>query len=258
MRVVLVVPCYNEATRLPVEAFRAYDLAAHELVYLFVNDGSTDDTLSVLEGLHRREPERCRVLDVQPNGGKAEAVRRGVLEALGHRADAIGFWDADLATPLEELDRFCDVLEARADVDVVFGSRVKMLGRTIERRAYRHLYGRAFATAVSNVLGLPVYDSQCGAKLFRVTDDLPAVFAERFVTRWIFDVEILARYIGRFEPRGVDTSARIYELPLSTWRHVEGSKVGMKDAAIAAVDLGRIAARHHAELRARRRRGSQL
>ena len=98
-----------------------------------------------------------------------------MLTALGTGYDFVGFWDADLATPLDELSLFVDTLTARPDIDIVIGARVALLGRRIDRKLYRHAYGRVFATAVSQLLSLEVYDTQCGAKLFRVNDDLAEV-----------------------------------------------------------------------------------
>jgi hypothetical protein len=173
--------------------------------------------------------------------GKGEAVRRGLLVALQTEATYVGFWDADLATPLESIAELQQVLEDRAEIEMVFGARVKLLGRTIERRTSRHYFGRVFATAVSLMLRMPVYDTQCGAKLFRVTDDLRRLLAEPFVSRWIFDVEIIAR-LARLR-RGMDRSAPeavIYEYPLREWRDVSGSKVNSMAFFRAAVDLMRI------------------
>ena len=116
------------------------------------------------------------------------------------------------------------------------------MGRHIARNPWRHYSGRLFATAASTVLGLPVYDTQCGAKLFRVTPLLPSIFATPFVARWIFDVEILARFLStdRRGPAHVATS--LYELPLDEWIDVQGSKLRTKDFARAALDLARIRA----------------
>lgn len=253
-RVYLVVPCFNEAERLPEEQFRSFALASDELHLLFVDDGSRDATREVLGRLCDGAPERLHMLSLQQNQGKAEAVRRGVLGAVERGADLIGYWDADLATPLFELPRFCELFTERHDLDAVLGSRVRMLGRNIDRRTYRHVYGRVFATAVATMLDLPVYDTQCGSKVFRVNDELRAVFAEPFVSKWIFDVEILARYIELWEPRGIDASGRIYELPLHSWKHVEGSKIGVADAALAFADLGRIGTRYRKALALRRAR----
>jgi hypothetical protein len=148
-----------------------------------------------------------------------------MLAALDADADFVGFWDADLATPLEELPRFLDLLADRRDIDVVLGSRVKLLGRDIERHAWRHYLGRFFATIVSELLRLPVYDTQCGAKMFRATDALRAALDRPFTTSWLFDVEILARLIA-LEKGGTTVAAdTFYELPLDEWRDVAGSKL---------------------------------
>lgn len=217
----VVVPCYNEATRFDSAAFDAYLATTNDVSFVLVNDGSRDATLSVLEALAAKHPTRVRVLDVQPNQGKAEAVRRGMLLATeGSQFEYAGFWDADLATPLDAIAVFIDVFKRLARVDVVFGTRVGLLGRQIERKPSRHYLGRMFATGASIVLSLPVYDTQCGAKLFRVSDVNRGLFATRFLSRWIFDVELVARYCR--ERSGL---VGIYEQPLDQWRDVGESKV---------------------------------
>lgn len=233
-RLLLVVPCYNEEKRLDVEAFRAFDGAD----FLFVNDGSRDGTLRVLESLAASDPKKFSVLDLERNGGKAEAVRRGIAAAIDRGAALTGFWDADLATPLAELPGFLSIFESRPEIEMVLGARVRLLGRDISRHASRHYVGRFGATLISQTLGLAVYDTQCGAKLFRVTDTLRHVFAKPFLSRWIFDVEILARFI---EQRGRDAVARsVYEYPVTRWRDVKGSKVRSTDFLRALRDLWRI------------------
>jgi dolichyl-phosphate beta-glucosyltransferase len=219
----IVVPCYNEATRFDVAAFDEF-LAlpeARAVSFVLVNDGSRDATLGVLQSIAERHAERVRVLDVQPNQGKAEAVRRGMVLATQSNDFAYaGFWDADLATPLDAIAVFVDVFQRLARVDVVFGARVALLGRQIDRTLGRHYAGRLFATAASMVLRLPVYDTQCGAKLFRVNDESRSLFDVPFLSRWIFDVELVARYC-----RTRNGQTGIYELPLDQWRDVGESKV---------------------------------
>ncbi|HEX6051695.1 MAG TPA: dolichyl-phosphate beta-glucosyltransferase [Gemmatimonadaceae bacterium] len=224
-RTIIVVPCYNEAQRLDARAFASFRANGHWVEFLFVNDGSTDDTLAVLEQLRCASPDTVRVLDLPRNQGKAEAVRAGMLEALDSDADFVGFWDADLATPLAALPRFLELLDDRPDVDAVLGSRVKLLGRLVERYAWRHYLGRVFATLVSVLLRLAVYDTQCGAKVFRANDALRTILADRFVTSWLFDVEILARMIATSPTGTAGVAARLYELPLDEWRDVAGSKL---------------------------------
>lgn len=245
--VILVVPCYNEEQRLAPEAFLGALKAQPRLSLCFVNDGSTDDTLGVLNALVAKAPERMRVLSLAQNSGKAEAVRQGMLANLEGDAPAyVGYWDADLATPFEELPRFVAALDGSPEIDVVLGSRVRLLGREIERRFYRHLYGRVFATAVSLMLGLAVYDTQCGAKLFRRTESARQAFGEGFLSRWIFDVEVLARLVAGWSKANVVASTKILEVPLRIWREIPGSKVGPQDALRAAVELQAIRKRYRA------------
>jgi dolichyl-phosphate beta-glucosyltransferase len=237
-RLTLVVPCYNEERRLDVEAFRQVSVDGHDVDFLFVNDGSSDGTLRILETLRDSDPKRFAVLNLDRNSGKAEAVRRGFVAALQQPAGYIGFWDADLATPLSELPGFLEVLTARPAIQIVMGARVRLLGREISRRPARHYVGRVGATLISSTLGLAVYDTQCGAKIFRTNDTLRDVFATPFLSRWIFDVEIIARYL---QCLGRDTVAgAIYELPVMRWHDVTGSKVQSHDFLRALHDLWKI------------------
>ncbi len=221
---IVVVPCYNEAHRLPVDKFQSFVNRVHTIRFLFVDDGSTDTTLQVLKSLRESDPESFDIHTLAKNAGKAEAVRQGLLKALESGAGYVGFWDADLATPLDAITEFCDVLESRPNIEMVFGARVQLLGRTIRRNLVRHYLGRLFATVASILLGVTVYDTQCGAKLFRVTPCFIALLREPFITRWIFDVEIIARFIQADATRSRARNV-IYESPLSEWRDVKGSKI---------------------------------
>jgi len=234
----LVVPCYNEEKRLDTETFRAFALDSHDISFLFVNDGSRDGTLRLLQSMRDSDPQRFDVLDLERNGGKAEAVRRGILAALDRKPDITGFWDADLATPLAQIPGFLQIFDTRPEIEMVFGARVRLLGRDISRHESRHYIGRFGATLISRTLGLAVYDTQCGAKMFRADEVLRGVFGRPFLSRWIFDVEILARYI---QLQGRDAVAReVYEYPVTAWREVGGSKVKSTDFIRALRDLWKI------------------
>jgi glycosyltransferase involved in cell wall biosynthesis len=209
--------------------------------FLLVNDGSKDKTLDVLHRARAGREDRIDVIDQPVNGGKGEAVRTGVLAALQQDGCRfVGFWDADLATPLNMISELAALLERRPELAMVFGARVKLLGRFVERRAIRHYLGRIFATVVSVVLRLPIYDTQCGAKIFRVSSETKVLFEEPFCSRWVFDVEILARFIRhrRFDMASVEQS--IYEFPLPEWRDVAGSRVKPGDFLRAFFDVLRI------------------
>jgi len=236
---VIIIPCYNEAKRLDLAAFRSFSDSAREVKILFVNDGSADATGAMLDEFCSAAPERLDVRHLVKNGGKAEAVRQGVLAALAEAPDSVGFWDADLATPLDLISEFGRVLETRPKIEMVFGLRL-----------HRHSDAGGLAPAVRRCLGglfpalarraarFPARDTQCGAKLFRVTETLPRLFGEPFVTRWFFDVEILARFAR--ERRGRDCPPPeevLYEFPLECWRDVEGSKRALRTYVSALFDL---------------------
>jgi glycosyltransferase involved in cell wall biosynthesis len=225
----IIVPCYNEAGRLNLGEFLEWGRRCPDLDFLFVNDGSTDGTRELLIRMSQACPERIRSLDLERNGGKAEAVRRGFLESFESGYDLIGYWDADLSTPLDVIQRFGRILEDH-EADAVIGSRVRLLGRHIRRHPLRHYLGRLFATGASLVIGLPVYDTQCGAKIFRNTGRLRQVFRTPFRVNWTFDVEILARFLlleRNFG--GPKTGERFVEYPLERWEDVPGSKLKMRD-----------------------------
>lgn len=237
----LVVPCYNEALRFQDGAFASFLAMEPDVQLLFVNDGSSDGTLARLQAFCAEHPGRTSLLDVQPNGGKAEAVRKGMLHVMDTSSTAtVGFWDADLATPLDAYPEFRHVLATMPKLEMVFGARIRLLGRHVSRNPMRHYAGRAFATTVSLTLGLPIYDSQCGAKVFRASERLKQVLTQPFVSRWIFDVEILARFLAAWRAEGLSPVDRIYELPLQVWVDVPGSKVKLSDFVRSFTDLLRI------------------
>lgn len=243
MPVCLIVPCYNEAGRLNSEVFAAF-VAAHPACHVcLVNDGSTDATRSVIDALSARHPAQIEALHLEKNQGKAEAVRRGMLHAAGTgRFDVVGYWDADLAAPLTELAAMLTAVVPGTGRTVAIGSRLRRLGSSIDRGTARHALGRLFATAASLVLGLPIYDSQCGAKIFHASL-VPVLFGEPFSTAWLFDVELLARlrnHLGR-----ADVLKATIEVPLTEWSEVGGSKMSVAQMAAAPLSLLRIHLRYN-------------
>jgi dolichyl-phosphate beta-glucosyltransferase len=243
--VCIVVPCYNEAARLAVEAFRSFLASDPQTRLLFVDDGSKDGTSAVLQQISFGFEDRSGIMRLDRNRGKAEAVRRGMVQALNAYPTAlVGYWDADLATPLDAVSRLQNVFRERPGVEMVFGSRVKLLGRHIERRAVRHYLGRVFATVVSVMLRLPIYDTQCGAKLFRVSPELREVLSSPFASKWVFDVEILARFLRLYRGDAKRLERAIYEYPLEEWVDVAGSKVRASHFFTAFIDIAKIKMRY--------------
>ncbi len=223
MNLSIVVPCYNEEQRLNVDAFSSYLNQSQDVSFCFVNDGSHDGTINVLNKLRDQFPEKVSVLDLEKNGGKAEAVRRGVeLMANQNGVDWVAFWDADLATPLDEVARFIARIQKIPNLKCVTGCRFKHLGSNIRRKMSRHYVGRCFATVVSMMLGISVYDTQCGAKMFH-SELAQKIFTDRFISKWLFDVELF------FRMRDYIDVSEIYELPLKSWEDVDGSRLKFTD-----------------------------
>lgn len=223
----VVIPCYNEEKRLNVPAVSAFLSEQPKLMLVFVDDGSRDGTGVMLEELVKRFPWQIRVVTLERNGGKAEAVRAGMAAAVESEAPLVGYWDADFSTPLRLIPVMAELFEGKPRLEIVCGCRLQRLGADIRRSVFRHLVGRCFATLASLFLKLPVYDTQCGAKLFR-RETAEALFAEPFTTRWLFDVELFDRYQRRY---GRDAALhRICEHPLAVWHDVPGSTLRLRTA----------------------------
>lgn len=241
----IVVPCYNEAERLPREEFLRFSKQHPDIFFVFVNDGSRDRTSEVLFQLCQQMEGRAHCIDNTQNQGKGAVVRQGLLWALDETTvPLVGFWDADLATPLPAILEMLDAMRNNPACAMVFGARVKLLGRDVQRKAIRHYLGRVFATIASLTLHLPVYDTQCGAKLFRRTPYSRSLFAEPFVSRWIFDVEIIARFLKVPSSERPPADGGIVEMPLKVWKDIAGSKVKPQDFFKAMGDLWRIRNRY--------------
>lgn len=228
-KVLLVIPCYNEAGRLNLGQFEDF---CSNCSFLFVNDGSTDNTLDILKNNLK---ENMFVLDLAENFGKAEAVRQGMLYAKclpGYKNTIwVGYWDADLSTPLTELKNFIIYYKIfDLEVDAIFGSRILKLGSSIKRMHLRSLCASIFNMLTSVILNLKCHDSQCGAKLFK-KELIDVAFSQPFISKWLFDVEILLRL----------KDYRVIEYPLVSWQHVSGSKLKLfSDGARVLTDIIKI------------------
>ncbi len=242
MSVHIVVPCFDEAERLDADAFRV--LSTHVDRVLFIDDGSTDGTARILAVIADSSAGRVDVLTLPGNVGKAEAVRLGLLEAIERGSTIVGYLDADLAAPASEILRLVEIAQQEPHRTAVIGSRVALLGHQVRRRPTRHYLGRIYATAASLALGVPVYDTQCGAKVFRVGRPLRVALADSFHDRWSFDVELLGRVLA--DPASSTDAA--LEVPLLSWQDVAGSRVGALAGAralFALLGVRRRVRRHH-------------
>jgi len=225
----IIIPAYNEQTRLPgtLQTVTQY-LAARQWAFseiIVVDDGSRDATVAAAEDF-QREGHPIRILKNPGNRGKGYAVRHGMLEARG---EWLLFSDADLSTPIEEFEKLYAAVSD--SMPVAIGSRAldrSLIG--VHQSQFRERAGQVFNLTMRIALGLDLHDTQCGFKLFR-RDAAREVFSRQMLERFSFDAEILfiARKLGY----------RIAEVPVR-WNNVEGTKVSMWNGAQSFLDLIKI------------------
>ena len=234
----VVIPCYNEEERLLSKEFLSFVEENSGYHLCFVNDGSKDNTLQVLKALQKGREDFITVYDCKKNGGKAEAVRLGMLHmAKKEDLDFIGFLDADLSTDLKDFDQLVKTIE-QSDFKIVSGSRISRMGANITKESARKIISLTINYIIRKILKMDFKDTQCGAKIFR-KDVINIAFKDKFVTQWIFDVEIFKRMSLHFGLK--QAKAMLCEQPLRRWIHADGSKLSMKDSVKIVMQLAQIA-----------------
>ncbi|WP_051283926.1 glycosyltransferase [Desulforegula conservatrix] len=232
----IVIPCFNEELRLSGDSILSFLEKSPDIHFCLVNDGSYDDTANLIEQIAAKH-DHISTVHLSRNMGKAEAVRRGILNLCEDKTFGfVGYWDADEATSFDEIHDFLGVFLNNEDLKIVLGSRIRRLGADIQRKWYRHYLGRVFATISSIMLKMPVYDTQCGAKMFKA-ELAEELFRNPFLTKWIFDVEILARAAG-FLKEGICKS--VYEHPLKKWEDKAFSHLRLNHYILAPKELYKI------------------
>ncbi|WP_298363682.1 response regulator [uncultured Lutibacter sp.] len=234
----VVIPCYNEEERLLSTQFLDF-VDKHSGYHLcFVNDGSKDNTLEVLHNLRKGRESFITVYNCEKNGGKAEAVRLGMLHmAKKEDLDYIGFLDADLSTDLADFDDLVSTIE-NSDYKIVSGSRISRMGADITKESARKIISLTINYIIRKILKMEFKDTQCGAKIFH-KDVINTAFSNKFLTKWLFDVEIFIRIRKQY---GLQKAKEILcEKPLKRWIHADGSKLSMKDSIKIIGQLGQIA-----------------
>ena len=193
----VVIPCYNEEKRLVHKEFTDFIDKNSGYHLCFVNDGSTDQTLEVLNDLRNGREDFITVYNCKENGGKAEAVRQGMLlMSKKEDLDYIGFLDADLSTDLTDFDDLVSTIE-NSDYVIVSGSRIRRMGANITKESARSIISLTINFIIRKILSMDFKDTQCGAKIFH-KDVIGISFDKKFVTKWIFDVEIFRRITLHF------------------------------------------------------------
>ncbi len=228
MKTGIIIPCYNEEKRLNVDAFINFVQKDNDFHLCFVNDGSKDNTLEVLKDIQSHNPLKVSIIDMKKNSGKAAAVRAGA-RYLHSRGDMefIGFIDADLSTDFEDFDGLLKTLKTNRKLSFVFGSRAKDASENIEKNRVRAMISKFINILIIFILGLPILDTQCGAKVFKA-ELVPVIFNKSFFSRWLFDVEMFIKMKKHFGKTAI--MKKIHEQPLKRWVHMEDSKLGLKDS----------------------------
>lgn len=209
----LIIPAYEEQDRIAraLETIQAYLASCgRPCEIIVVDDGSRDNTCQVAQEYAARSTS-VRVITYPDNRGKGYAVRQGVAASRGAY---VAFSDADLSTPIEELDKLFAAMDK--GYDIAIGSRaIKGSKLILHQPLYRELGGKVL-NLVIQALALPgIKDTQCGFKLFR-GDLAREIFPMCFVNSWGFDVEVL--YVAR---KGGHSIA---EIPV-VWKHTPGSTI---------------------------------
>ncbi len=179
----IVIPAYNEGIniRKAIDSIREFE-KAHEpfCEIIVVNDGSQDHTKSIV-----LECEGVLLIDKPQNEGKGLAVKDGMLASRG---DWTLFLDADMSTPIEEVEK---LIIHTADNDVVIGSRnMKDSYKISDQPWYRRQMGKTFAHLVRWIVGLDIRDTQCGFKMIS-KEARNGIFSQLKTGGWAFDVEVL-------------------------------------------------------------------
>lgn len=212
----VIIPFYNESARIDKELLTTTFLQYQHYDFLLMDDGSSDDTFQILSSFSGHT--NVSVLALKVNSGKAEAIRNGVMNAGVY--DFIAYFDADFSTPIDQLKRLIDVAVENKQYKIVMGARIKLIGNQVERSLKRHYFGRIFATLTSNIiLKTPVYDTQCGAKVIQY-QTARTLFEMPFLTRWLFDVELLLRLKKTDSLKDV-----VIEIPLDKWVEMGNTKI---------------------------------
>lgn len=224
-----IIPAYNESSRIrPTldELLRYSEQRNWDAEILVVDDGSRDDTAQIVREYGKLHPQ-ILLLENPGNRGKGFSVRNGMLHAHG---DICLFTDADLSSPITEVQKLFDAISEGADIAI--GSRWLRSELQTERQPlYRQAFGRIFNLVLRLFLGLKFADTQCGFKAFR-REAAQRVFPLQKIERWGFDPEILflARRMG----------FTVKEVPV-VWAHSEGTRLHpFRDGLRMFVDVLRI------------------
>jgi len=228
-----VIPIYNEEKRL-YKTFKALRQAQGKLFgglklekVIFVDDGSTDRSKLIVESGKLKVKKAVKLISYHPNKGKGYAVKRGMMES---DSDYTLFFDADISTPLSELNKFIKYFENK--IDVIVGTRKNGKSTVVRHQPlFREFLGRGFTLLTQIILRLNISDFTCGFKAFS-RQSKEKIFSEAKIQKWGYDAEIL--YIAKKFGFSIAEKSVI-------WANDERTKVNLlKDIPYTLFELGKI------------------
>ena len=226
MEVTLFVPFYNEEKRPNVEEYISSISQLQGLNLVLVNDGSSDDTSTMLE---RLTGPKIEIVNFSTNQGKGEALRKAMREyLLQNEVEIVGYLDCDGAFPKSAVETFLRTGTEKiqsGNFQVCIASRIMLSGRDVVREAKRHYISRILITLIGFRYSFMPYDSQSGLKIFRVTHVLTDSLKNPFRTKWLFDIELLSR-LDRMSHEKL-----IWEEPVMAWADKPGSHLRLRNFA---------------------------
>lgn len=231
MKVLLLVPVYNEEKRLNLDLLKDFHSACD---ICFLDDGSTDKTVELLQKFIASHT-RATMLKSQKNQGKGNILNWGynILKTTGklEKYDYLGYWDADLSAPFDNLQEMLRYLRQNQNVSALFGSRKISETSAIEQNFFRMILSSTYSLVSRTILGHSLKDSKCGAKLLS-RNAAAVAFGGMFINSWIFDLEIFYRLRKAGMP--------VIEFPLLRWSYVKESRLGLGDIFLAFLALFQI------------------
>tara|TARA_B110000858_G_C17781681_1_gene465080 strand:+ start:880 stop:1641 length:762 start_codon:yes stop_codon:yes gene_type:complete len=234
-KTIIILPCYNEETRLRANEINDFVSSQNGYDILFVNDGSTDSTEKIIKKICSLNRDRIFQVNLAKNSGKAEAIRFGFNYIINNldinNISFIAYLDSDLSTHLTEIARIKKIAQGdNISADFISGIRLVRAGSKIKRSFVRHIISRVFSTVASFMFKLYHYDTQCGCKIFTVKIG-KEIFEEKFATKWLFDIEIYLR----LKRKQLDEN--IVEVPLLKWEEIGKSHIKITDFILAPILL---------------------
>lgn len=232
-KILIVVPCYNEAIRFNSDYFNKL-IKIPDTIWLFINDGSTDNTGELLQKYSQRK--NTMYLTNKKNLGKSKTLVRGFQYAFRQYGALawVGFLDSDGAFHVSDVQGMIKHTSSKrlTAYNAVYSSRVKMAGRIIKRKPIRHVISRLITTGFGLIWPDIPYDTQSGFKLYRITNEFKLLFLQSFKTRWFFDIELSIKY-SRYQK----INLKVWEVPVFLWVDIQGSKINLKEGVRLSFEI---------------------